>query len=107
MKLEYCNPTASVKDRAASWIIAEAEVGVVSLSLCLSHCQSINSFQKRGDVTPGKTVLIEGTSGNTGIALAAIARIRGYKCVIVMPSSMSIERRAVLRAYGALVSQEN
>ncbi|CAI4226258.1 unnamed protein product [Auanema sp. JU1783] len=81
VKLEYLNPTGSVKDRPARNIVHEAE--------------------KRGELIPGKHVLLEGTSGNTGIALAAISAAKGYKCVLVMPASMSIERRSLLSAYGA------
>ena len=79
-KLEGNNPAGSVKDRPAMSMIARAEV--------------------RGDIKPGDT-LIEATSGNTGIALAMAAAIRGYKMVLVMPEHLSIERRQSMRAYGA------
>jgi len=80
VKLEGNNPAGSVKDRPALNMIKKA--------------------QDRGDIKPGDT-LIEATSGNTGIALAMIAAILGYKMVLVMPSNMSTERRASMRAYGA------
>ncbi|KAF8354241.1 hypothetical protein PRIPAC_95864 [Pristionchus pacificus] len=83
VKLEYLNPTASVKDRAASAMIENAE--------------------KQGLITPGKTILVEATSGNMGIALASYAQIKGYKIVLLMPSTASLERRALMLAYGAEV----
>ena len=81
-KAEYCNPTGSAKDRAAWYMVKDAE--------------------KRGILSPGGTI-IEPTSGNTGISLAAIARLRGYRCSIVMPDSVSRERRQKMEAYGAAV----
>ncbi len=80
LKLEGNNPAGSVKDRPALSMIRRAE--------------------ERGELKPGD-VLIEATSGNTGIALAMAAAIRGYRMILVMPDNMSVERRAVMRAYGA------
>ena len=80
VKLEGDNPAGSVKDRPVMSMIKRA--------------------QERGDIEPGDT-LIEATSGNTGIALAMIAAILGYKMVLIMPENMSIERRASMKAYGA------
>jgi len=80
LKLEGNNPAGSVKDRPAHSMIARAEA--------------------RGDIKPGDT-LIEATSGNTGIALAMVAAMRGYKMVLVMPENQSIERRQSMTAYGA------
>ncbi len=79
-KLEGNNPAGSVKDRAAASMISHA--------------------QARGQIKPGDT-LIEATSGNTGIALAMTAAIRGYKMILIMPDNLSIERRAAMTAYGA------
>lgn len=79
-KLEGNNPAGSVKDRAASSMIRRAEA--------------------RGEIKPGDT-LIEATSGNTGIALAMTAAVRGYKMILIMPDNLSLERRASMTAYGA------
>ena len=80
LKLEYLNPTGSVKDRAALYMIDDAE--------------------EKGRLQPGGTI-IEPTSGNTGIGLASIGTSRGYRVIIVMPDSMSEERRILMKAYGA------
>ena len=79
-KLEYLNPAGSVKDRIAKAMIDDAEA--------------------RGALKPGATI-IEPTSGNTGIGLAAVAASRGYRIIIVMPETMSVERRQLMKAYGA------
>lgn len=81
-KLEYLNPAGSVKDRVAKMMLDEAE--------------------KDGTLKPG-TVIIEPTSGNTGIGLASVAAARGYEIIIVMPDTMSVERRQIMKAYGAKV----
>lgn len=82
-KLESANPGNSVKDR----------IGIAMLE----------AAEKAGDLIPGKSTIVEPTSGNTGIALALVAAVKGYPCVIVMPDTMSPERRATMRAFGAKI----
>jgi cysteine synthase A len=81
MKAERANPGGSIKDRIGLAMIDDAE--------------------RRGVIAPGRSTIVEPTSGNTGVGLAMVAAVRGYRCILVMPESMSLERRRLMAAYGA------
>jgi len=87
LKLEFYNPLGSVKDRIGLAMIEAAE--------------------KEGKINKEKTIILEPTSGNTGIALAFVAAVKGYKCTLTMPDTMSLERRALLKAMGAKVQNSS
>lgn len=82
-KLEMCNPLSSIKDRTSLFMVQGAE--------------------RRGELVQGDGTIVEATSGNTGIALAALSAARGYRCIVVMPDNATLERRRILRALGAEV----
>ena len=84
-KLEWFNPGGSIKDR----------IGVAM----------IDAAEADGRIEPGRTVIVEPTSGNTGIALAMVCAARGYRCILTLPEGMSRERASLLRAYGAIVRE--
>jgi cysteine synthase A len=101
VKLESMEPCNSVKDRIAFSMISEAEKRWCLVLLMIDVFSCSLDLYFRGEIAPGKTTLIEPTSGNTGIGLAMVAAAKGYDLILTMPDSMSLERRVMLKALGS------